>query len=138
MITGEPPYRFVLHVRDSIYSRELDSALKSMGMRVLKTPFEAPQANAFCERLVGTLRRECLDFFLPLNEKHLRRALKEWVTHYNRGHPHSSLDPGIPEPRDRGAVTPVSGHRTPDDYQVVADPVLDGLHHEYRLEKAVA
>jgi transposase InsO family protein len=87
VITGEAPYRFVVHDRDSIYSSELGSALKSMGMRVLKTPFRAPQANAFCERLVGTIRRECLDFLIPLNERHLRRILKEWeLTTTGAGH----------------------------------------------------
>jgi transposase InsO family protein len=60
-------------------------------VRVLKTPFRAPQANAFCERLIGTIRRECLDFLIPLGEKPLRRILKEWVAHYNRGRPHSSV-----------------------------------------------
>src|SRR6516225_10623517 len=88
--------RFVLHDRDRIYSSELDSALKAMDLKVLKTPFQAPQANAFCERLIGTVRRECLDFLIPLNERHLRSLLKEWVTHYNRGRPHASLGPGIP------------------------------------------
>ena len=95
-ITGERPYRFLIHDRDSIYSSELDSALKAMGLSILKTPFRAPQANAFCERLVGTIRRECLDFLIPIREKHLRRLLQKWVTHYNRGRPHSSLGPGIP------------------------------------------
>jgi len=65
-----------------------------MGLLILKTPFRAPQANAFCERLVGTFRRECLDYLIPLNERHLRRILKEWVAHYNRGRPHSTLGPG--------------------------------------------
>ena len=78
-----PSCRFVLHDRDGIYSSELDSALKTMDLKVLKTPFQAPQANAFCERLIGTVRRECLDFLIPLNERHLRSFLKEWVTHYN-------------------------------------------------------
>jgi putative transposase len=49
-----------------------------MGLRVLKTPVAAPQANAYCERLIGTLRRECLDWVIPLNERHLRRVLAEW------------------------------------------------------------
>jgi transposase InsO family protein len=53
VITGEKPYRFLIHDRDSLYSSELDSAVKSMGLSILKTPFRAPQANAFCERLVG-------------------------------------------------------------------------------------
>jgi len=85
VVTGEESYRFLIHDRDSIYSSEFDSALKAMGLSVLKTPFRAPQANAFCERLVGTFRRECLDYLIPLNERHLRRILKEWVAHYNYG-----------------------------------------------------
>jgi putative transposase len=85
VITGEKPHRFLIHDRDSIYSSELDSALKAMGLSILKTPFRAPQANALCERLVGTIRRECLDFLIPIHERHLRRILQEWVAHYNRG-----------------------------------------------------
>ncbi len=54
-------------------------------------PAPSPQANTFCERLIGTIRRECLDFLIPLNEKHLRRIIREWATHYNKGRPHSSL-----------------------------------------------
>ncbi len=65
VITGEKPYRFLIHDRDNICSSELDSALKAMGLSILKTPFRAPQANAFCERLVGSIRRECLDFLIP-------------------------------------------------------------------------
>jgi transposase InsO family protein len=51
----------------------------------VRTPARAPKANAYCERLVGSIRRECLDFMIPLGEKHLRRILAEWVTHYNQG-----------------------------------------------------
>jgi transposase InsO family protein len=92
-ISGEEAYRFLIHDRDRIYSQELDSALKAMGLRILKTPYRAPQANAYCERLVGSTRRECLDFLIPLNQKHLRRFLKQWVEHYNRGRPHSRAVP---------------------------------------------
>ena len=92
------PYHYVIHDRDAIFSSALDAALKGFGVRVLKTPVRAPKANAFCERLIGTIRRECLDFLIPLGEGHLRRILREWVGHYNRGRPHSSLGPGIPEP----------------------------------------
>ena len=77
----EQSHRFVIHDRDSIYSPQLDSALKAMGLRVLQTPFQAPQANAFCERVISTIRRECLDFLIPLNERHLRGLLKECVAH---------------------------------------------------------
>jgi putative transposase len=81
VITEEKTHRFLIHDRDRIYSSELDSALTEMGLSILKTPFRAPRANAFCERLVGSIRRECLDFPIPLNERHLRRILKEWVVH---------------------------------------------------------
>ena len=94
----EEPYRCFIHDRDSIYSPELDAALKAMGLKILKTPYRAPQANAYCERVLGSIRRECLDFLILLIELHLRRTLKLWVDHYNKGRPHSSLGPGIPEP----------------------------------------
>ena len=138
VITAEKAYWFLIHDRDSIYSCETDSALKSMGLGILKTPFRAPQANAFCERLVGSIRRECLDSPIPLNERHLRAILKEWSAHYNRGRPHSSLGPGIPEPSAGIPASPISGHRTPRGHRVVGSPVLDGLHHEYGLEKVAA
>jgi transposase InsO family protein len=137
-VTGDQPYRFVLHDRDSIYSAELDSALKAMSLRILKTPFRAPQANAFCERVIGTIRRECLDFLIPLNERHLRGLLKEWVTHYNRGRPHSSLGPGIPDSGSGYKQVEPCGHHVPMDRQVVAKAILGGLHHEYRLERRAA
>jgi putative transposase len=62
------PYRYVIHDRDAIFSSSLDTALKGFGVRVLKTPVRAPQANAFCERLIGTIRRECLDFLIPFGK----------------------------------------------------------------------
>jgi transposase InsO family protein len=59
-LTEEHPYRFLIHDRDSIFSKDLDQAVTALGVRILKTPVRAPKANAFCERLVGTIRRECL------------------------------------------------------------------------------
>jgi putative transposase len=111
--------------------------LRSLGVTVLRTPYRAPQANAFCERLVGTMRRECLDFLIPFNERHLRRILKEWVAHYNHGRPHSSLGPGIPDLGSLQQANPC-GHCIPVDHQVVTKAILGGLHHEYRLEKRAA
>jgi len=114
------------------------AALGAMGVRVLRTAIRAPQANAFCERLVGTIRRECLDFLIPLTEDHLRRILKEWVVHYNRGRPHTTLGPGFPEPPVGLPVSPRTEHRLPSQCRVVARPILGGLHHEYRMEKVAA
>jgi putative transposase len=123
------PYRFVIHDRDGIFAPGVDQTLKGFGVRALKTPVRAPTANAFCERLVGTFRRECLDFLIPINERHLRRILKEFTLHYNRGRPHSALGPGIPEPPQDSI--PASGHRheLPVGYPVISIPVLGGLHH---------
>jgi len=100
-IPGDHNSKFRIHDRDSIFSLNLDRELESLGLRVLRTPVRAAQANAYCERLVGTLRRECLDFLIPLSESHLRMMLKEWVRHYNRGRPHMSLGPGIPAGAER-------------------------------------
>jgi putative transposase len=137
-VTGEEPYRAVIHDRDSIYSRELDSSLRLLGLRVLRTPYRSPQANAFCERLIGSVRRECLDFMIPLNEGHIRTILKRWVAHFNGGRPHSSLRPGIPEPSFRTIPLQTKRHSVPDDHLVSSVPVLGGLHHEYKLEKIAA
>jgi putative transposase len=83
--------------------------LNDFGLRALKTPVQAPKANAFCERLVGTIRRECVDYFIPMNERHLRLIPKEFVAYYNRGRPHSALGPGTPEPIQ--ASVPAGGRR---------------------------
>jgi putative transposase len=137
VVTGDQSHRFVVHDHDRIYSGGVDRTIAAMGLTVLKTPVRAPQANAFCERLIGTIRRECLDFVIPLNERHVWRVLREWVAHYNRGRPHTSLGPGIPDPPHDCRKSP-RGHTIRDGYRVVANPVLGGLHHEYRLEPMAA
>jgi len=139
VMNNEQDYRFVIHDRDKIYSQDLDLAVRAMGVRILKTPFRSPQANSHCERLVGTLRRSCLDFLIPLSESHLRRIVKEWQIHYNQARPHSSLGPGLPEPGD-GLPVPLQTqrHQISEGYRVRARPILGGLHHEYRLEKTAA
>lgn len=136
VISGDEPYRFLVHDHDSIYAEEVDRTITALGVTILKTAVRAPQANAFCERLIGTIRRECVDWVIPLNEDHLRTILREWVAHDNRGRPHASLGPGIP---NGTAVAPVlQRHRIPDGHRAVAKPVLGGLHHEYRLERVAA
>jgi putative transposase len=108
-LSPDHPYRFLIHDRDGIFSPRLDAELNGFGGHVLKTPPRTPTANTFCERLIGTMRRECLDYLIPVNERHLRLIVKEFVCHYNRGRPHSSLGPGIPEPPQ--ATVPVGPHR---------------------------
>jgi putative transposase len=71
-IPADHTYRFLIHDRDTIFSGDLDQCVRHLGLRVLKTPPQSPQANARCERLLGTLRRECLDYLIPLSENHLQ------------------------------------------------------------------
>jgi putative transposase len=139
-IPSDHLYRFVIHDRDAIFSAELDEELKSsFGLNPLHTPVRAPKANAYCERLIGTMRRECLDFLIPLSEKHLRKLLLEWVSHFNPGRPHSSLGPGIPDGSNPSLQLPVVGrHVASSCSRVGVRPVLGGLHHEYRWEKMAA
>ena len=137
-IPADHTYRFLIHDRDAIFSLELDQRVRHLGLRVLKTPVRSPQANALCERLLGTLRRECLDFLIPLTEYHLRSLLHEWAQHYNTGRPHMALGPGIPQPL-AALPTPLHKrrHQLPAHCRVVARPVLGGLHHEYRPEEHI-
>ena len=137
-LPGDHPYRLVIHDRDSIFSKQLDKGVTDLGVRVLRTPVRAPMANSVCERFGGTLRRECLDFLIPLNERHLKMTIKEWGLHYNRGRPHSSLGPGIPEPNQDSVPANDHRHNLPVGYRVVKTSVLGGLHHEYRLVKEAA
>jgi transposase InsO family protein len=138
-IPADHCYRFLLHDRDSIFSAQLDQGIRHLGLRVLKTPGRTPQANALCERLLGTLRRECLDFVIPLTAHHVQRLLAAWVPHYNQGRPHMSLGPGLPQPPPPLPVTlHAHRHRLPDHLHVVARSVVGGLHHEYGLAAQAA
>jgi putative transposase len=83
-VSGDQRHRWVIHDRDRIYSEGVDATVAAMGLTILKTPVRVPQANAFCERLIGSMRRECLDWLILLNERHLWSALTDWVAHYNR------------------------------------------------------
>jgi integrase-like protein len=87
-------------------------------------------ANAYCERLVGTVRRECLDFIIPLNERHLRRTLRSWVAHYNRGRLHASFGPGITkDARERPLPRPkIDRHKLPPDCQLRVKDIMGGPH----------
>ena len=77
IVSGDEGHRFLIHDRDTIYSDGVDRTLEAMGLEVLKTPARVPQANTFCERAIGTIGRECLDFMIPLTERHLRIILRE-------------------------------------------------------------
>ena len=133
-------HRYLIHDRDSIFARHLDNSIQALGLKVLRTPFRGPKANSICERLIGTIRRECLDWLIPMSESHLRAVLKEWVRHYNLGRPHKSLGPGVPDPLNAVSVIrkSESRHRMPAGALVLTKSVLGGLHHEYSLTSSSA
>ena len=134
VIPSDHNYRYIIHDRDSIFSAGLDGSIRNLRLRVLKTPSRTPQANALFERLIGSLRRECLDFLIPLSEGHVRRMLNRWRRHYNSGRPHMSLATSVPAPPSSIPVRPQEfRHRIPERQTVISVPVLNGLHHEYGL-----
>jgi putative transposase len=101
-------------------------ALPTSGIKVLRTPYRTPQANAVCERFLGSVRRECLDHFLIFHEKQLQRLLKSYVLYFNHTRPHQGLGQRIPEPLMLSASSPNQSG------QVRSVPVLGGLHYDYR------
>jgi hypothetical protein len=118
--------RFVLRDRDRNHAPWVDAAITAMEVRILRTPVQAPVANCYYERLLGTRRRECLDFLIPLGEAHLQRALRIRQVHYNRARPHSRLGPGLPQPPPGLPAAAIIGHDLPRDMRVVARSILGG------------
>ena len=102
----------------------------------LKSPPHSPKANAICERVIGTIRRECRDWLIPLSASHMRSILSEWVTHYNRSRPHLALGPGVPDspPATVRRSAQLFRHQIGVRLVVRAKSVLAGLHHEYQLD----
>src|SRR5262249_22317784 len=84
------------------------------------------------------IERECLDYMIPINERHLRQILRSWASHYNRGRPHSGLGPGIPDQKPLSRPQRAHRHRLTAGEVVTSTPVLGGLHHEYGLDHAAA
>ncbi len=136
LVVGEEGgHRYLIHHRDKIFAKHLDDSIRALGIEVLRSPVASPKSNAICERVIGTIRRECLDGMIPLSEVHLRSILKSWAEHYNRGRPHSMLGPGVPDPPRAAAVGSKSQdrHRSVAGALVLAKSVLGGLHHEYSI-----
>ena len=131
IVPDDQGHRFVIHDRNTIYAEGVDRTLEEIGLEVLKTPARVPQANSFCERLIGTIRSECLDFVIPITERHLSPAFFGSGSFITTGAGHIAR----PDPPLDGTVAS-NGHELPNDHRVVAAPVLSGLHHGYRLEAA--
>jgi putative transposase len=121
--------KLLLRDRDSRFSRVFDAVFAADGIRILTSPPGASRANAICERLIGTLRRELLDRVLVVNERHLRRILTIYLHHFNIARPHRSLV----------QLTPAQAETQPPslinlaDHQVHRRPILGGLTSEYHI-----
>ena len=101
------PLRFLIHDRDTKLTDAFDEVFRSEGISIIRTPVRAPKANAFAERFVGTVRRECLDWMLIVGRRQLEHTLRIYVQHYNRHRPHRGLGLVPPQPRpDLGVVAP--------------------------------
>jgi transposase InsO family protein len=122
---GEHP-RFLVHDNDRKYGARFAQLAAASGITVVRTPVQAPRANAIVERFHRSVRRECLDHLLLLAEAHLRRALGEYVAYFNESRPHQGRGQRVPV----ASEPPTPGRRDAGD--VIASPVLGGLHHTYR------
>jgi transposase InsO family protein len=125
--------RFLLHDRDSKFAAAFDAVLTGEGIRIVRIPVRAPNANAHVERWVGSVRRECLDRLLIVGRRQLEHVLRVYVRHYNCGRPHRALDLQPPEPSAPAIArgdpqAPLTGVHRRD--------LLGGLIHEYELAPA--
>jgi putative transposase len=114
--------RYLLRDRDAVYGVVFSSRAQSMGIREVKTAPRSPWQNPYVERLIGTLRRECLDHIVVLNENHLRQLLRDYLTYYHRCRTHLSLEKDSPESRPVERL---------DQGRIVETPMVGGLHHRY-------
>jgi len=120
--------RVLIRDHDRKFTRSFDEVFQGAGIRIVRTPIQAPQANGIAERFVRTFRAECLDWLLILNAQHLWRVLDVYIDHYNRHRPHRAL--GLLPPDHR--TTPSAGTETRQPGVVRRHDRLGGLVHEYR------
>ncbi len=121
---GQGP-KYLIRDRDSKFGSCFARVAATSGIKILKTPYHAPRANAICERFLGSVRRECLDHLFILQEKQLQRVLRAYVQYFNQARPHQGIRQQIPE--RYGELVPP--HR--DVAKILSLPVLGGLHHDY-------
>jgi putative transposase len=121
--------KFLIRDRAGQFTSSFDAVFTAEGIRILASPPQAPRANAICERIIGTLRRELLDQLLIINEHHLRRVLTEYLLHYNEARPHRSL--GQLTPDQAGTCSPEPVNLA--GFRIRRKQVLGGLTHEYYI-----
>jgi putative transposase len=117
--------RYLIRDRDGAYGDEFRRRVQSLGTQEILTAPRSPWQNAFVERLIGSIRRECLDHVVILNQRHLRRILKRYLTYYHRSRTHLALEKDAPEPREIMSLG-----------KIVAIAQVGGLHHRYERRAA--
>src|SRR5215510_15647535 len=116
----------LIHDRDSRYGTIFDRRLCHLGITQIRTPFRSPRANAIAERWVRSARSECLDLMFIFSDRHLRYVLAEYVGYFNRWRPHRSIGQRAPCASPLAVQCGIGGN-------IIAKPVLEGLHHIYEL-----
>jgi putative transposase len=119
----ETPVRFLIHDRDTKFTQSFDTVFKSEKMKSIRTPYCAPNANAFAERWVRTVREECLDKLIIINQQRLRQVMMEYTTYYNMSRPHQGIEQHTPVPYSK----PVD-----NSGPIVCHDVLGGIIHDYQ------
>ena len=119
-VGSRSPPRFLLRDRDASYGRAFTEALAQLGIKTLRSSPQSPWQNAFVERVIGSIRRECLNHLIALSAPGLQAILDEYVDYYNAGRAHQSLSGMPPNPGPRRSAG-----------RVVSRRVLGGLHHVY-------
>jgi transposase InsO family protein len=114
--------KYLIRDRDKIYGAALVGRARAMGIEQVLTAPRSPWQNPYCERVIGTLRRECIDHVIVLGEQHLRRILRRYLEYYHSSRTHLALDKDAPELRKREST---------DEGKVIAIPMVGGLHHHY-------
>ena len=122
---GQTP-TYLIRDNDRKCGQHFARVAATSGIKVLRTPYRTPQANAVCERFLGSVRRECLDHFLIFHEKQLAQLLRSYVLYFNQARPHQGLQQKIPDPSALSTLPPNQLN------QVISLPVLGGLHHDYQ------
>jgi putative transposase len=121
---GQAP-KYLIRDNDSKFGSCFARMATTSGIKILKTPYHAPRANAICERFLRSIRQECLDHLLVLHERQLKRVLTAYVAYFNQARPHQGIQQHIPDLRGSAKSTQYTGDK------VIALPVMGGLHHDY-------
>jgi transposase InsO family protein len=120
--------KFLIRDHDQKFGAAFDAVVRGAGAQTIRTPLMSPKANAHVERMIGSVRRECLDHMLVHDERHLRRVLDQYREYFNGARPHQ----GIGQRRPMAFAHEARAAIAVAVRQIVARPVLDGLHHDYR------